>query len=339
MPGMRNLGVFASAAIGIGAVALSACSGTGLQDRSSAPPLSTAAARAAASLAHSGLARVPALPQVRTAAQRGVRHRKGGLKLLYVDDFITNSVAIFDNDGWASAGTIADTNAGPDGNWVDKAGNLYVANYRARNVTEYAPGATAPTFTYASGMSDPVGVTTDEAGNVYEADFDGGFVNEYDQATDAVVASCSPGGSVEGVAVDASGDVFVDYVDGSQGHIIEYFGGLSGCPGVVLGVDLQYPGGMVADKNGSLVVCDQVAATVDIIKPPYGSVTTKLGQGWLEPFHVTISRAKKQAYVTDAGSGAVVVLTFPGGDTIATLNAANGLGLPSSAVDSKNFTP
>jgi DNA-binding beta-propeller fold protein YncE len=64
-----------------------------------------------------------------------------------------------------------------------------------------------------------------------------------------------------------------------------------------------------------------------------------VGKGWLEPFHVTISRAKKQAYVTDAGAGTVVVLTFPRGNTIATLNAANGLGLPSSAVDSKNFIP
>ncbi len=338
MPGMRNLGVFASAVIGIGAVALSACSGS-VPDRGSALPASTAGAHSAAGSAHSGLARVPALAQVHAGQLRGVRHRKAGLKQLYVDDFITDSIAIFDNDGWTNAGSIGDPSAGPDGNWVDQAGNLYVANYRARNITEYAPGATAPTFTYASGMNDPVGVTTDEAGNVYEADFDGGFVNEYSQATDAVVASCSPGGTVEGVAVDENGNVFADYFDGSQGRIIEYFGGLSGCAGLVLGVTLQYPGGMVADKNGGLIVCDQVAANVDIIKPPYGSITTKLGTGWLEPFHVTISRAKKQAYVTDAGLAAVVVLTFPRGNTIATLSAANGLALPSSAVDSKNFIP
>lgn len=327
---MRNSLVTLAAAASV--ASLAACSSGGSGGLSTAPNLSRSG------IANAGLIRhgLPIVPQ-RVRPDKG-----GGPKELFVDDLGKNAVKIFANSSWARKGSVTKGIDGPGGNWVDKTRrNLYVANYQADNITEYAPGAKVPTFTYASGMNDPVGVTTDFAGNVYEADFAGGFVNEYSQHSDAVMATCSPGGSVEGVAVDNSANVFVDYYTGSEGRIVEYFGGLSasGCVGKVLGVRFKYPGGMVLDQKGDLYVCDQLAASVDFISYPYKSVTKQLGSGWVQPFHVTASRSLAQIYVADYGAGDVQVLAIPKGKLVATLGPGDGLSMPSGAVDGVNLAP
>jgi hypothetical protein len=325
---MRNSLVTLAAAASVASMA--ACSSGGSGGLSTAPNLS-----------RSGIANVGLIRRGRQIVRQRVRPDKGGPKELFVDDLGKNAVKIFANSSWARKGSVTKGIDGPGGNWVDKSRNFYVANYQADNITEYVPGAKVPTFTYASGMNDPVGVTTDFAGNVYEADFAGGFVNEYGKHSDAVIATCSPGGSVEGVAVDNSANVFVDYYTGSEGRIVEYFGGLraSGCKGKLLGVTFKYPGGMVLDQKGDLYVCDQLAPSVDFISYPYKSVTKQLGSGWVEPLHVTASRVLGQIYVADYGAGDVQVLAIPKGKLVATLGPGDGLSLPSGAVDGVNLAP
>jgi hypothetical protein len=329
----KSLRVFVFAAVAGPAILLCACTSGG---GSFAAPSSENS-----SLSRSGLANVQAIRRPPAGARPSAHQRKLGPKYLYVSDLGANAVEIFANAGFTNAGNITESIDGPDGSWVDKNGNLYVANYKGVNISEYAPGASTPTFTYASGMSDPVNVTTDAQGNVYEADYAGNYVNEYNQDTDAVVATCSLGGAVEGVAVDGAGDVFVDYYTGSVGAFTEFVGGLglSGCVGTTLGVTIGFPGGMVLDKNGALVVCDQTAPALYVIKPPYGSVKFHLGTGWKQPFHVTYSRALKEAFVADVATASVQVLKYPSGINVTTLNSANGLALPMSAVDGENFVP
>lgn len=135
--------------------------------------------------------------------------------------------------------------------------------------------------------------------------------------------------------------MFADYNNPSEtaGYIVEYAHGLPGCAGTVLPITIGDAGGMVIDKQGNLVVCDQKARAVDIIAPPCTSITGTLGSGWADPFHVTIDKTGTQAYVADVGAANVKVLTYPGGSIVATLNRANGLSEPASAVDSKNWAP
>jgi DNA-binding beta-propeller fold protein YncE len=131
--------------------------------------------------------------------------------------------------------------------------------------------------------------------------------------------------------------------DRSQFYSDEYPRGLSpgrfGCASAVLPITLATPIGIVLDRQGDLVVCDGSTAAVDIIAPPFKSVTGTLGSGWVAPFFVTIDKAGTQAYVTDLGAGNVQVLTYPAGTNVATLGSANGLALPVEMVDSKNFVP
>jgi hypothetical protein len=285
------------------------------------------------------------------AAKRGVHPDLFTNHVVYVDDFGSGVAEVVKYNHWAiDEGTVSSGVNGPDGNWVDKpvmgVRNYYIANYGNPNITEYDVQGNLE-FTYSAGIADSIGVTTDKTGNVYEADFNytvpgGGYVNEYKQKSNTVTATCSPGGSVEGVAVDKHGNVFVDYnLSAGGAAITEYVHGLtaSGCVGNVLPITLGFAGGMAFDKQGDLVACDQTAPAVDIIAPPYTSVTGTLGSGWLDPFHVTIDMAGTRAYVTDNAAADVEVLNYPAGTVITTINSTSTSGIvdPSSAVDEHNL--
>ncbi|MGA8574432.1 MAG: hypothetical protein WB609_01935 [Candidatus Cybelea sp.] len=290
------------------------------------------------------------------AAKHGVRPAFTN-HVIYIDDSGNSAADVVKYNHWTDfEGTIGSGLTGPDGNWVDKpvAGvrHLYIANYSGPNITEYDTAGNL-VFTYNANMADPVDVTTDKNGNVYEADFNytvqgGGYVNEYAQQSNTVMASCSPGGNVEGVAVDKHGNVFVAYNNLSTdvGSVAEYVGGLvsSGCTATVEPITFGYLGGIALDRQGNLVVCDQTGpgfsgSLVDVLAPPYSAITGTLGSGYSDPFHVKVDMAGTKAYVTDLGAAAVDVLNYPSGSNIATINSTSTTGVvsPTSAVDEHNM--
>ena len=326
---------------------LAACSG-GSQSFTSLPAAGTtqnAAHTASPNLARTGIApRFFNLIHSLRPASRHVTPAKAPADL-FINDFSTNVVDLFANRKWHAAGTITSGVDGPDGNFVDKNGRLYVTNVNNATIAEYAAGATSPMFSYEAGMKDPVDVAVDKAGRVYEADWNSGilgagFVNEYPAGVDSVLRSCSPDGSVEGVVVDGYGNVFVslDFADGTAG-IIEYARGLKGCHATKLGIPLQAAGGMAMDAQGNLIVCDQFAATVNVIPPPYTSITGTLGLDWVDPFHVSINKKNDQVYVSDPGAGFVAVLHYPSGAFASIIGAYQGLVDPLGAVDGQNYVP
>jgi DNA-binding beta-propeller fold protein YncE len=260
---------------------------------------------------------------------------------LLVSDTNQNAVFMLKNKTFKNVGKITDGMSSPDGDWVDRHGNLYVADRAGNNVVEYKPGSTSPTFTYNDNMGGPIRVAVDSSGNVFEADEARMIVNEYAQKINSVMFTCSPGGLVDGVAVDHSGDVFVAFnASGSgPGSIAEYKGGLSGCKETVLAPTLTFAAGMAFDKKGNLLACDELAGKVDVIAPPYTSITGTLGSGYQTPFEVSINKSNKQAYVADWAQDQVQVLRYPSGTNIKTLGVSDGLIEPTGAVDGKNFVP
>jgi hypothetical protein len=257
-------------------------------------------------------------------------------RVLYVADR-KGGVEMLRNRRWKYVGSIKNGIDSPGQEWVDASGNLYVTN--GQTVVEYAPGSTSPSFTYSDELQSPVDVTTNSRGNVYVADLDAEFVAEFPQNSNMISAYCYPGEvELASVAVDGSGDVFVAYFDGSgSGHIVEYRGGLSGCNGTVLGVDLQYPGGMAFDKSNNLLVCD--GSTVAVVKPPYNSVSGTFGGGYETPISVRINKRNDEAYVVDWSLHDVFVFGYPGGSLIKRLGSKNGISEPTGAVDSQNVNP
>lgn len=96
---------------------------------------------------------------------------------VYITDFTNNSISVFGqaaNCNCPPAQHIQGNNtglSGPMGIALDKAGNMYVANFNAGTVTKYpanANGNVAPSFTIA-GLNQPIGVVVDGDGQVYVA--------------------------------------------------------------------------------------------------------------------------------------------------------------------------
>jgi hypothetical protein len=316
-----------SALFAIAATALVSSACSGVPQSSSAALPQTGMAPSSVGLAGGAHPNVRRLP---LSAQR----------VLYVTNYGASAVDVV-HYGWGGLSTITNGISYPQGDWVDSKGNLYVANYGGDDVTEYSSSGnltyTYPDISYGRGVEF---VTTTRSGTVYEDDFSG-YVNEFAQGATSPSATCSlpnyVGYGVGGVALDKSGDVFVDYSGlNPSGQIIEFPHGLteSGCTGTVLPITLDSPGGMVIDKQGNLVAA--AGSAVDIIAPPYTSITGTLGMGWENATAVTIDKPGTQAYVTDYGASTVTVLTYPGGSIVGTIGEVSN---PWSAVYYKSYVP
>lgn len=290
-------------------------------------------------------------PLLSKPLQTGMVPAYKGLKDLYISDLgaiggPSPTIDVLKNKTYRELRIISGDVVEPRGNFLDEQGNLYVADPGVPNIKEYAPKATSPTFTYNASMMAPLDVSVDRAGNVYEADYPhtgDSFVNEYAQGTNKVTHTCSTGYvAATGIAVDGKGDVFVDTLN----QIIEYKGGLTGCSGTVLGVSLNFGGGMALDKHDDIIVCDgwylSRTRTVDVIDPPYHRVTRTLEESYVAPVSVRINKKNTLVFVSDLGRepsgipGQVFVLKYPGGALVTTLGKAHGVYTPYSAVDGPN---
>jgi hypothetical protein len=254
-----------------------------------------------------------------------------GLRALYVLDFATNVVDVLKNKSFREIGSISDGGT-PEDVALDRLGNVYIANASPGKVDEFAPKATSPSFTYNAGMSSAGVVSTDAHGNVFEGDGNG-FINEYYQGVNTVLYTCTLPSFPGGIAVDTSDDVFVSIP--LDNEVIEYAGGLRGCSPTTLGVSLPNNNGIAVDRSGDLVVCAPGGGSVDVIDPPYTSVTRTIGSGWIAPWTVSLSRDEKYAYVTDINKARalVEVVNYATGANITSIGGGNGLVEPLAAVD------
>jgi DNA-binding beta-propeller fold protein YncE len=261
---------------------------------------------------------------------------------LFVADGGLGDVEILENVSYTDDGTIHLGLNSVEGDFVDKQGNLYVADNAGHRIQEYKPGGSVPLYTYSAGMDQPVQVSVDSHGNVYEADYSthyygvGGWVNEYKQGTNSVEYTCNIGGPVAGVAVDSSGDVFIS-ANIRDGSIVvwDYKNGLNGCQSSInFDIPGAFSGGMVIDANRNLILADQ-KGQIDVIYPPYSQVNYVI-HGFGQPFGLALAQNNKTLYVADLGTGTVKVLKYPSAVLITTLGSGNGLSVPFGVTDYPN---
>jgi len=319
-------------ALGSSATLLAACSSNGLSGSPSALSNTT---QVQTQSGLSDLARPGVAPPFLSSLHVAIPAKQattGGLAELNVADRGLNEVLEF-NKTYKSTGTISDS--GPDGDWIDAKGNLYVTNFSRGNVTvnEYNK-ADALIFTYSNGLTEPIAVTTDTKGNVIVANYLGyhgrvGTVVVYPQGNNTASVTCNTGLANEGVAVDSKGDLFVTGYSAGSGEIIEYKGGLtSQCFATTLAPTLSNAAGIQVDKKDDLVVCDQPTA-VDVIPPPYTSISKTITvSGGSDYLHDALSGDNKLLFIADPNAAVVDVVDYPSGTLVKQLNSSDGLSSP-----------
>lgn len=277
---------------------------------------------------------------------------KGDKGNLYVSD-VTGTVDVLENGAYTAVGSITSGLDSADGEWTDSHKNLYVANYRG-SVQEYSCKAnkcgSTPTFSYDP-PGGPVNVTTDRSGNVFASVPSENAIVEFPQGSDSISQECTLPGTVTGAAVDSStGDVFVAYDSPSSitAYIVEFAGGLSGCSGTTLTAPLDLTGDLILDNHKNIIVCDQWNAVVDVIAPPYTSVTKTIGTGWVDPYEPALEKHGKKMllYIEDSstgagGSGIVGVYDYPAGTLVTKINGGTSgpFHNPYGVTDTFNYVP
>jgi hypothetical protein len=233
-------------------------------------------------------------------------------------------VLIYSNKTYSEIGELTNDLSATEGVWVDKKGNIYVANVPT-NVVEFKKSGSSPICTY-TGTTDPINVTTDAKGNVYVVDISGGFVDEYAQCSNTIEKQFQAA-DAQGAAVDKSGDLFVAYGGGS---LEEFKGGST--TETPLGASVGEAAGLIIDKKGNLIADDQ-AGDILVIPPPYSSATV-LVSGLSDPFHCSLNEKENLLFNANSGSGDVTVYSYPSGSLEQTVNtgAAEGVGESPNAV-------
>lgn len=258
-----------------------------------------------------------------------------GKSVVYVTSY-NNSVYIYDqkHNAKTPCGQITGV-TNPQGLFVDKSGNLWVAisgNCKTQfsSVFEFAPGGTSPVKT----LEDPDGSATDVAvdnssGTVYVTNFfdytqgcasgNNGTVEVYANGSTTPTSTLSDPNMTYAFndAVDKKGNLYVTYLHASSisgtGRIDEWPSG-STSP-TDLGITLQAPGGIETTANGALLVCDQLVACGDF-EPGATTMTNQFATQTTGSFGIALDKHEKHAWVENSGAstGQLQQYKYPGPD-------------------------
>ena len=197
---------------------------------------------------------------------------------------------------------------------ADPAGNLYVADTGNCTIRKITPAGVVTTFAGTAGAAgsadgtgstaqfrDPRGLALDAAGNLYVADSGNDTIRKITPAGVVTTLAGSPGvagsangmgsaatfGSPYGVAVDASGNVYVSEVGNNIIREITPLGQVSTLAGLAgtgastdgIGSAARFlsPSALAIDAAGILVVADSGNDAIRLVEPATGVVTTAAG--------------------------------------------------------------
>jgi large repetitive protein len=264
---------------------------------------------------------------------------------VFVADATSNEV----NEIFAGSSTVVMVSKGssnphggfnnPSGLAVDGGGNVLVADRNNKAVEEIVAGtgtaasgtvnSNSTVNTVGSGFIDPAGVAVDEVGNVFVADGLGNKVREIIAGTGGAASGKVNSSSTVitlgngftdpgGVAVDASGNVFVaDYTNNAVKEIAAGTGGAAS--GTVnssstvntVGSRIGHPAGVAVDASGNVFVADYGNAALEIVAGTGGaaigtvnssSTVKTLASGFTNTTGVAVD-ASGNVFVADYGTG------------------------------------
>ncbi|HVR45323.1 MAG TPA: hypothetical protein VMT95_01590 [Candidatus Binatia bacterium] len=207
--------------------------------------------------------------------------------LLYMGDTAGAAIDIYPLTGpnKQRIGRITNGVVDPWGLSLDANNTLYVANL-SRTVRVYPNGSSSPSMTYSRGLHEALYAVADSAGHVLVADTvvggpkKGGLVIEYNAGTNVPIKKVRLGAEEDGMAQDASGNLYVAYRrtsrTGIDSSIAEFGPGLTNKR--LLGMTINQPQGLVVDSSGNLVVAESQSDDIKVFPPgaTTPSVTVKV---------------------------------------------------------------
>jgi sugar lactone lactonase YvrE len=276
---------------------------------------------------------------------------------------------------------------GPTGVAVDSTGNVYIADCYNNVVEKVTPsgtlsiiagkagqsGAPTPGPAISSELDSPTRVAVDSSGNVYIADSGNAVVEKITPSgTLSIIAgkagqsgTPTPGpatssdlGVPDGLAVDSSGNLFIDDASNDVVEKVTPSGtlsivagkiGQSGAPtpGPATSSDLDDPTGVTVDATGNLYVADTYNADIEKVTPS-GTLSIIAGTGHSgaptpgpatgsdlgHPFGVAID-STGSIYIADTPNDMVEKVTSSGTLSIfAGFGAQSGVPTPGPAISS-----
>jgi hypothetical protein len=255
---MTSLGAFVS--VGLLAGCSGAVSQPGPPGYTSSMPRHAARQRSRVAVyRQSGSKPSSALPRMR--AKSFVRPFGAHTAMAYLSDYDNDAVYGFDRSGKLLI-TITGLDR-PQGLFVDRAKNVWVANSAASNIEVFAKGSVRPLATYNDANEEPVDVAVCPHGRIYASSIIDGTISVYAAGKPNPIRTLTDANSYGNffITCDTRGNVFVTFDNGGPGGVDEYVGGVqSGL--VTLPIQLGFPGGITIDSSGNLLVDDQKAQTV-----------------------------------------------------------------------------
>ena len=155
-------------------------------------------------------------------------------------------------------------------------GRLYVANFNANDVTEYAKGSTTPDTTIS-------------------------FVS-------------LEGSDPYGMALDREDDLFVSALGYPTARAYEIPVGSDTPEDLgISGIEVMY--GIAVDEKGDVVIVDQAAKAIYVYPPGSDTPSKTITDGLIQPILIALDKPERRLYVADAGSdgydGGLWVYSYP----------------------------
>jgi hypothetical protein len=151
--------------------------------------------------------------------------------LVYVTDSGTNTAQVYEYPSLKNVGQIGGLD-NPQGDCVDKNGNVWIVNTQASQILEYAHGGTTPIATLSDPNQYPVGCSFDPASgnlavsNFYSTSGPPGSISIYTKASGAPATFTPPGFAVVYyLSYDEKGTLYLDGIDSGSSFLFSSFSG------------------------------------------------------------------------------------------------------------------
>jgi len=239
---------------------------------------------------------------------------------------ILNEVDIYQKGpAHALLGKITKGISGANGMTMDAAGNLYVSNVGNATITKYAPGSVTPSVTYRSQLTNPLTLTMGTDGTLYAVNYyppgQGSAIFEYAPGATSPTTKIKLPGGAEGMALDANNNLYVGY-NTNFSEVIKFAPGSKTY--VDTGIRVGFVGCVLVDNKGNLLVCDQIAPSINVYKPgattPFKTISTS---GMVNPYLAAFGKDYARLYVADSASSTFDIFDYPSGTLAGQIQRTN----------------